>query len=441
MSALAASAVRGPAAAACDACRFAILAVQLGLLLVVYRVFRVEGPAFFWLSVCCFAGFAVHYAIPFAWKKPAFVAISLASALAIATQVDPMRLRGLAGVGDAALALAVIVAVGLLLYGCLRLPIPFAGRVVLVLAIGAVLMAARRYHLVLADWHWRVVGAIFMFRTILYAYEVRVGRKPESLSDFLCYFFLLPNFYFVLFPVVDYATFKKGYYAEDIHRTAQRGILLMVRGATQLILYQLVYYDVVISPYEVHSFWTLLQFVFPAYWLYLRVSGQFHIITGMIHLFGFRLPDTNRKYFLAESFADFWRRINIYWKDFMVKAFYYPTYFRLRKVNETLALTVATVVVFVATCLLHGYQWFWLRGTFEVNQADVVFWTVLGVAVLITVLRQARAGRPRPQSRAATLALRVVKTVGVYVFISVLWSMWSSCTFIGQWLETVMYWK
>ena len=67
----------------------------------------------------------------------------------------------------------------------------------------------------------------------------------------------------------------------------------------------------------------------------------------MLHLFGFNLPETHHRYFLASSFTDFWRRINIYWKDFMMKVFYYPAYFRLRRFGDTVALVLATVFMFL----------------------------------------------------------------------------------------------
>ena len=85
------------------------------------------------------------------------------------------------------------------------------------------------------------------------------------------------------------------------------------------------------------------------YLLYLRLSGQFHIAIGLIHLFGFDLPETHRKYLLASSVADFWRRINIYWKDFIAKLFYLPVFFRLRRSGEVGAAALATVVAFAAT--------------------------------------------------------------------------------------------
>ena len=92
------------------------------------------------------------------------------------------------------------------------------------------------------------------------------------------------------------------------------------------------------------SFGTLVAAMVGTYLLYLRVSGQFHIIIGLMHMFGYDLPETHRRYLLASSLTDFWRRINIYWKDFMVKVVYFPVYF---PVPEELAILRAKVVATV----------------------------------------------------------------------------------------------
>ena len=60
-------------------------------------------------------------------------------------------------------------------------------------------------------------------------------------------------------------------------------------------------------------------------------STTFHMIVGLLHLFGFRLPETHKLYYLAHSFTELWRRINIYWTEFMMKAVFYPTYFRVKQ--------------------------------------------------------------------------------------------------------------
>ena len=78
----------------------------------------------------------------------------------------------------------------------------------------------------------------------------------------------------------------------------------------------------------------LAQLMLATFLLYLRVSGQFHLIVGMLHLFGFRLPETHNLYYLAHSFTELWRRINIYWKDFMMQVVFYPAYFKLKRLRS-----------------------------------------------------------------------------------------------------------
>ena len=152
----------------------------------------------------------------------------------------------------------------------------------------------------------------------------------------------------------------------------------MVRGVIHLLLYRYVYYNLALAPSEVTGPENLIQYVVANFLLYLRVSGLFHLIVGMLYLFGFRLPETHHMYLLAASFTDFWRRINIYWKDFMQKVFYYPAVFRLKSLGMTKAMVLATLWVFLMTWSLHAYQWFWLRGTALLEWQDMLFWAILG---------------------------------------------------------------
>src|SRR6185503_9119125 len=152
------------------------------------------------------------------------------------------------------------------------------------------------------------------------------------LEEFLAYFFLLPNWACLLFPVVDFHTQRKRFFARDIHVVAQEGVEWMARGVVHLLLYRVVYYNKpAADPATVTSFGQLLLVMVTTYLLYLRISGLFHFAIGVLHLFGYDLPETNHRYFLASSLTEFWRRINIYWKDFKVKLVYFPVYFRLRR--------------------------------------------------------------------------------------------------------------
>ena len=124
------------------------------------------------------------------------------------------------------------------------------------------------------------------------------------------------------------------------------------------------------------------------YALYLRVSGHFHLICGMLHLFGWNLPRTHDNYFLASSFSEIWRRINIYWKDFLMKTFFYPAFFLLRtrlpiqsSRRDGIALFIAVLWAFFWTWLAHSWQTFWILGRFPFLLGHGVTWLIVGLLV------------------------------------------------------------
>jgi hypothetical protein len=171
-------------------------------------------------------------------------------------------------------------------------------------------------------------------------------------------------------------------------------------------------------------------FIVGTYLLYLRVSGTFHLIVGLLHMFGFNLPETHHLYLLAGSFTDLWRRINIYWKDFVMKLFFYPTHFALRKIGTLRAMSVATLVTFFATWLLHSWQWYWIRGRPLLSWQDISFWAILAMLVLVNALYEATWGQRRMLTKSrVTLRdrlLRGLRTMGTFSAICILWTVWSS---------------
>jgi D-alanyl-lipoteichoic acid acyltransferase DltB (MBOAT superfamily) len=237
---------------------------------------------------------------------------------------------------------------------------------------------------------------------------------------------------------------QRGYFADDVHALQRRGLQMMFRGTVHLLLYRLIYHELLISPSKVHDLASLSGYLVANYLLYLQVSGQFHIACGMLHLFGFQLPETHHHYLLATGFTDYWRRINIYWKDFMVRLFFNPVVFRLKRWPQPAALAVATISVFLATWFLHAYQSYWLRGSWGFSVPDALFWGVLGALVLVNVQLDARRGNAvaRGPSRGASrptlreLAVRSVKVAATFTTIAVLWSLWSSPS-LSAWLDMV----
>jgi hypothetical protein len=170
-------------------------------------------------------------------------------------------------------------------------------------------------------------------------------------------------------------------------------------------------------------------FMLGMYLVYLRVSGTFHLIVGLLHMFGFNLPETHHLYFLATSFTDLWRRINIYWKDFVMKIFFYPMHFKLRKVGTLRAMSIATIVTFVATWALHSWQWFWIRGEPLLTWKDFLFWMMLALLVLGTALYEATRGRARVLTPSrVTLRQRLIRgleAAGIFSLMCLLWTFWT----------------
>jgi hypothetical protein len=160
----------------------------------------------------------------------------------------------------------------------------------------------------------------------------------------------------------------------------------------------------------------------------------------MLHLFGFNLLATHHRYCLASSFTDFWRRINIYWKDFMMRLIYYPVMFKLRGLGQAKALVIATLVVFLTTWLLHSWLWFWLRGSYPIIWQDAFFWGTLALVVIVNSLMEIKKGRRRSiKTKEMDLHSSFIiglKTVGIFFFICTLWSIWTTesfSTWISMW--------
>lgn len=399
-----------------SAMRFMTILAQLVLLLVVISRFQIENEAFVRLMALTVAGFALHYFLPLKQRLPFLVGLSIAGI---------MMVLGLESGGW-------LVGIGLALIGIAHLPVSVYVRGGILLAIGGVL-AVPRWGLGQVPWSaaiWPVLGSMFVFRMISYLYDRSHNVAPKGIWQTLAYFFLLPNVCFPLFPLIDFKRFCRSYYEGERHDIYQVGVEWIWRGVIQLIVYRLIYFHLTVDPVAVNNLADLAVYMLSTFLLYVRLSGYFHIVVGMLHLFGFNMPETHHRYFLASSFTDFWRRINIYWKDFMMKLFYYPVFFRLRKTGETRALIIATFFTFVATWVLHMVQWFWIRGSVLVEWNDILFWTLFAALVLGNSLYETRQGRARTAQKrerdTRESVLLVAQTVGTFATICIMWSLWTA---------------
>jgi hypothetical protein len=400
----------------------AAITVQLLLLTAVVRELDILVPSCRRLLYFVVGGFLVNHFLPAGWRFRAFLAMSIAGILFVLGDPSvPWR------VWDARLAFsngAVVAGVGLFLIGICLLRIGFWLRVVLLafVAVAVGIFHASAQGLVVERAGY-VLAAIFMTRIALYLYDVSTWRRP-TWRESIGYFFLAPNAAFYIFPNLDFKTFCRSHYTADALATYQRGVRWMARGVLQLVIYGWNERNLLIAPASVQNGRDIAQYLASNYLTYLNISGTAHFAVGLLLLFGFNLPETHHRYMLASSFTDFWRRVNIYWKDFMQKVFYMPTFFRLRKFGHERALMLATAWVFIVSWAIHLWGTWWLTLNPGFTLSNTIFWGSIGAFVVLNVTWEYRYGRRRT-TRAATRTwpddLRLVaRTAATFLTITVL---------------------
>lgn len=403
----------------CDAARVAALTLELAALLFAITALEIGGAGYFKVAALAYGGALVRLALPHRWRLAWFVGLSAAGLFVV---LGPQA--------------AWVAAIGLAILGACRLPLPHAARALVLLAFGLALGAMRAGWWP-APWRaglWPVVGSMFCFRTLAYLHDLRHEGRTWNARTELAYFFLLPNLGQALFPVIDFKAFRRTYDEGTSLALARRGVAWMTRGVLHIVAYRAIYLHATIPPEEVLDLVDLARHAASGFGLYLRLSGTFHLAVGMLLLFGWNLPPTHDRYFLAAGVNDLWRRINIYWKDLMQKLCFYPVYFRLRHGGPRTAVVVATASVVVATWFLHGLQWFWIDGAFPLRSQDVLFWGILGGLMAAGSLRELaprtpRAAPTRPVLAASARAARVTAT---FAGMAILWSMWTSDS-LAEW--------
>jgi D-alanyl-lipoteichoic acid acyltransferase DltB (MBOAT superfamily) len=415
-----------------------VIALQLFLALLVARQYTLESAALRQVLMLAAAGFVVHVFLPPKLKLWFFLGLSLVASLLIFGHSG-----GNWSAREAAIQTATLFASGILLVAICHLYIGFWKRVFVLAGAGIFvgLMHAGYFGPPLLRIVWPVLAALFMFRIIVYHYVISTSTRRPTVHQSLSYFFPLPNLACSFFPVVDFKTFCSGYRDRRDLVLAERGVRWMVRGILQLLAYRFANRVFLLKPEDVANGADVVQYVLANLFLYVRVSGLMHLVVGSLLLFGFDLPETNHRYFLASSFTDYWRRVNIYWKDFILHVFYFPAYFRLKDRGATFAVVVATLFSFAVTWLLHAYQTWWLTGKTSFSWPDTLFWFALALLVLVNSLWELKRGRQRrlwgQYDLAGTLRL-ALRTAGTFACIAVLWSLWSSQS-VGDWLRLWMH--
>lgn len=271
-----------------------------------------------------------------------------------------------------------------------------------------------------------ILGTLLTYRILIFLYEDRNARQSDHNINTANYFFMLPTTSMYLFPPIDYKTFISSYNSVQNHLIYKKGAIWISQGIFHLVLYRIIYHHIYIPLEDVVTLTDFSIHAISSYMFVLRLSGIFHIGVGILCLYGFNMPRSFDNYFLATDFSDLWRRLNTYFKDMMVKVFYYPIFFKLKKLGTTNAIIISILIVYNISWFIHSLQWMWLKGTFPIKTGDMIYWNAFGILVALTTLKDLKnikiAGFLNSKIKIIFKILLTLFTM------SILWSFWTAAT-------------
>ena len=271
-------------------------------------------------------------------------------------------------------------------------------------------------------------SAIFlMLRYIYLMYELNYFKTPPVFIDRLCYLFLIPNACFPLFPALSPVEYLKTFYDAPSEVAFKRGLHWITTGIIHILIYRVIYLYFSPSPYDIDDFPMWLWFVLSSYSLIFRLSGLFYLASGFLQLFGFRLPQIFDHVYFASSFPDLWRRVNLYWRAFMMRVFYYPLLFKFKKFRQGPVIFFGVMTMFVLSWMLHSWQWFWIKGTYYFYPTDMIFWFILGLIISFHALKAYLKLAKKSYTAVSTnFITEASKITTMFFLMSLLWSLWTS---------------
>ncbi len=408
-----------------DMRKFLTITLQLlGIVYITYSFQLEQSLSLFKLTLFAGIGFVLQLFIPQRYKVYYFSLLGMIAAIFFTGILNGV----------------LIIAYGLIMVSCASLIAQRGLRYVVVGLLFAILIALFAIKPVWVREHFivfSVLGSMFMFRLSLFLYEKHHNPGNGRFVEDIAYFFMIPNIAITLFPVVDYRTFIEKNKASEMWNTYKKGVQWMVLGVFHLLVYRFIYYYLYVPNGEVKDLFSFGHYAVTNYLLIIRLSGIFHFGVGVLCLFGFNLPSVFNNYFLASGFSDLWRRINIYYRDYVIKVFYYPLFFRFRKFGMIKAQIISIMMIFLLTWLLHSFQWFWLKGKFPLRLVDVLYWGTFGVLVAINTVLEMKKNRMKTAHSKWWISIKVsAQILFMFLFMSFLWSLWSAKS-LEEWISTV----
>lgn len=270
------------------------------------------------------------------------------------------------------------------------------------------------------------IAAAFMFRGMRFYYESKHGYLRSGFWLDLAYFFIPANLCFLLFGVIDPLRFSRSFKGFSAFNT---GLKRIYSGFTLLVMHRVIANLFPMTFEDVSNFKNLLHYAAINYLFVLNVIGLLLAGLGTLGLCGFDLPPMFGNFLVVTSFSEMWRKVNSYWRDFIIRVFYYPTFVKLKKLPTPLRIVLSINTVFILSWLLHGYQLFWISGKPDLKLTGLLYWMIFGNLVACNVYKEFTSG----VLPARSLPVRIFLATGIFITCSFLWLLWRSET-VGEFI-------
>lgn len=242
------------------------------------------------------------------------------------------------------------------------------------------------------------LASVLMFKTIIVLYEFKYNNTIPDKAASWSYFFSFQQLFFPIMPIVDYKHFLNGRTTKESFTNYDKAITQFVTGLFLFVIYKVVNQNFSPSIYAINNLSDFMLFALSKSVILFKLVAVFIFSIGFLSMFDINLPSSFGFFPLASSFRDYWKDVNRFWRDFILKIIYYPLFFKLKKSKFTGKGVLLIVITFLSSCFFHFYQLYWSTGYFKFKMTDVLYWLLLGFLVFYSGYRFEKSLKETPKS-------------------------------------------
>lgn len=279
--------------------------------------------------------------------------------------------------------------------------------------------------------------SIIMFRGIILLYEFKHKNKISNHLFSFAYLYSFPQLFFPIMPIVDYKTFLIGSESKNPEVLWTKAFEQFVTGLFLFSLYKIADGYLELDLTKLTGATDLFIAVLSKLIILLKICALYIFSLGFISMFGIELPSAFGFFPLASSFRNYWKDVNRYWRDFLLKLIYYPLYFKLRKTSIPAKTFLVVMVTFLFSCFFHFYQLYFSSGNLFLKLNDIMYWMLLGVLVYWSNVRLEKSGESEnDDEKIMGLVRKSLNVLLVQTVMSFLFFLWN-CNSLNEFVFLV----